>query len=98
MQTTQVIVKQFRSLYTEHNFKEELSLVCNQDFTLMSNLKRHVKKVHEKEKPIKCEGCVKMFLHKSDMMKHFLAVHKGAMMVVKFKSERDQIQYIFTFK
>jgi hypothetical protein len=45
----------------------------------MSNMTRHVKKVHEGERPYECtwEGCDKMFPSSTDRNKHIDSVHLG---------------------
>jgi uncharacterized C2H2 Zn-finger protein len=61
---------------------------CEMTFPSMGNMTRHVKKVHEGERPYECtwEGCDKMFPSSTDRNKHIDSVHLG---IKPFKCEHE---------
>gem|GEM_PF-4834878 len=48
---------------------------CGKAFKKKGNLNRHIKTVHEKQKPFKCEHCGRTFGQKEHLNKHIKVVH-----------------------
>ena len=55
------------------NKKQNKCNICDYSFT---NLKNHVKSVHERKKTNKCSICDHSFANKSNLKKHVESVHK----------------------
>lgn len=51
---------------------------CSRQFLSKSNLKRHVKNIHQKSRPFKCELCCKYFASKYNRDMHTFRVHRAA--------------------
>ena len=51
--------------------------VCYKIFTQKSDLNRHIKSVHQGEKPYPCADCGKDFSQKVHLIQHMRCVHKG---------------------
>jgi len=49
---------------------------CHQEFSLVANLKRHVKQVHEKVKAFECPTCHAVFGRLQQFKKHMASSHK----------------------
>ena len=49
----------------------------NKTFCQLSNLKTHIKSVHEGLKNHKCDLCDKKFGHSSVLKKHIKGIHEG---------------------
>ncbi|XP_077971590.1 uncharacterized protein LOC144425797 [Styela clava] len=58
------------------NGNEKLCYICNKQFSSRSCLVRHVKLVHEGEKPYKCEQCYNRFADRNSLNRH-MAKHTG---------------------
>ena len=50
--------------------------ICMKIFNRKDNLKQHIKSVHERKKPHKCEKCSRQFAQKSHLSKHQKNKHK----------------------
>ena len=50
---------------------------CGKSFSNASNLKKHIRKVHEGHRDYKCESCGKSFFQKGDLKRHIHTVHEG---------------------
>jgi len=50
---------------------------CGKSFSNTSNLKKHIRKVHEGHRAYKCESCGKSFFQKGDLKRHIHTVHEG---------------------
>ena len=50
---------------------------CNKVFTLNGSLKRHIKSIHEENRPFKCTACEKTFKLKNYLKRHFSSVHEN---------------------
>ena len=50
--------------------------LCDQTFSLKSDLYRHFMSVHETKKPFKCDICDYSFSQKGNLSKHVESVHE----------------------
>ena len=63
-----------RSLHEDNN---HVCQVCTKVFKHKSDLRRHIKSVHQGEKPYHCPECGKDFSRKPNLNHHIRSVHKG---------------------
>ena len=63
-----------------HEGIKHFCVICNKSFNVLSNLKKHIKEVHEKVKRVKklqkCEICEKTFPGGSYLKIHIHTVHE----------------------
>ena len=50
--------------------------LCDAEYTFEGNLKKHIKSVHDENKPFKCVQCPSKFAMLSGLNRHFEAVHE----------------------
>ncbi|VDO39840.1 unnamed protein product, partial [Brugia timori] len=43
---------------------------CNRSFSISSNLQRHVRNIHNKEKPFRCDRCDRCFGQQTNLDRH----------------------------
>ena len=60
-----------------HNCKKYYCEQCGKCLSTKSDLKRHVKIVHEKRKEFTCDICEKSFGHRPHLQRHIKSVHEG---------------------
>ncbi len=51
--------------------------ICNESFTQLASLRRHVNSVHNQEKTFKCSLCDDKFLRKDNLERHIKSVHQN---------------------
>ena len=61
------------------NVKQSKCLICNNSYSNSSEMKRHMKSVHEGEKPHKCYICGYSCSKKSNLTTHVESLHEGKM-------------------
>lgn len=49
--------------------------ICSKSFKRLPDLRRHIRVVHNKNRPFQCRDCLKQFGEKSNMMKHRYSLH-----------------------
>ena len=59
------------------NVKQTKCLICNKIYSNRSEMKRHVKSVHEAKKPHKCPICGYSCSKRSNLTRHVKSVHEG---------------------
>ena len=64
----------------DHEGKESVKKIkcslCDAEYTLKGNLKKHIESVHDGNKPFKCVQCPSRFAQLSGLNRHFEAVHE----------------------
>jgi hypothetical protein len=63
-------------------------------FSKLSNLKKHVRTVHEQAKSFKCHECGKLFGHKHVLNRHLSSVHKRRLQCDVYDEKRETEEII----
>ena len=54
---------------------DKLCTICKKVFQTLQNKQLHIKRVHEKEKPFKCDMCTDSFVNNFGLIRHIERVH-----------------------
>ena len=69
-QQTMYTIKEVEDHLALQNCDENICHECGKKFTLKSNLKQHIRVIHNSSETFKCDKCTKVFRHKSSLYKH----------------------------
>ncbi|XP_054165369.1 ras-responsive element-binding protein 1-like isoform X2 [Oppia nitens] len=75
--------------YESYNEHKILCVFCPRQFTLMDNLRRHMR-VHLGERPFKCTLCTKRFSLKNSLLRHHRSNHPESELLLKTKTKSKQ--------
>lgn len=59
---------------------------CDRSFSISSNLQRHIRNIHNKEKPFKCHLCDRCFGQQTNLDRHLKKHENGSLSGQKFNS------------